>query len=148
MTAQDDTTQRIITSMDEDKQRIPYDLIKSGLKLELISYSHRDGMLYVHDSVYVSDNEVLRPCVVAVHHESLSGGHSGRQATYEELAGHYYWPHMTATVVRFVRKCLTGQHSKPHQEGKHRLLHALPIPDTCWNSISVDFITPLPPCAY
>lgn len=144
----DDTLQRVISCKADRKQRLPYDLIKSGLKLELSSCRTHDDLLYVKDRIFVPADEALRAKVIALHHESLPGGHSGRHGTYEKLMRNYYWPHMTSTVAQYVRNCLTCQRSKPHKEGRHGLLNPLPIPDSYWRSISIDFITPLPPCKY
>lgn len=130
VTSRDDTLQRIIRCKEEKKQRLPYDLIKGGLKLELCHCRYADGIVRVRDRVYVPSDEALRAQVVALHHETLPGGHSGRHGTYEKLMRHYYWPGMTSTVAQYVRNCLTCQRSKPHKEGKHGLLNPLPIPDT------------------
>jgi hypothetical protein len=55
---------------------------------------------------------------------------------------------MTDTVARYTRNCLICQRSKPFKGGRHGLLNPLPIPSNYWNSISVDFITPLPDTTY
>jgi hypothetical protein len=142
-TEEDDILQQIISCKEQGKQRLPYELIKAGLKLDLSNCRHAQGIVYVRDRVYVPEGS-LRTQAVALYHETLPGGHGGRHATYEKLARHFFWPFMTATVAQYVRNCLTCQRSKPHKEGKHGLLNPLPIPDRYWNSISIDFITPLP----
>ena len=147
-TLTDDVIQRIITCKDEKRQRLPLDLMKAGVKLDLASCRHEDGLLYLRDRVFVPDDDALRAKIISLYHETRTGGHGGRHATYEKIARHYFWPHMTDTVARYTRNCLICQRSKPFKEGRHGLLNPLPIPDTYWNSISVDFITPLPPTTY
>ena len=55
---------------------------------------------------------------------------------------------MTTDIAQYVRNCLSYKRTKAYRDGKHRLLHPLPIPERYWQSISVDFIVSLPPCRY
>jgi hypothetical protein len=92
-----------------------HDLIKAGLKLDLANCHEKDGLLYVRDiqRIFVPDDNALRASVISLHHETLTGGHGGRHATYEKVARHYFWPHVTDTIARYTRNCLICQRSKP-----------------------------------
>jgi hypothetical protein len=139
-TLTDSVLQQIIECKEQSKQRLPYKLIhEHNVKVDLAGCSYRDGLLYVRDKIFVPFDNELRARIVQVHHDSLPGGHGGRQATYERLSRHYFWPLATATVAQYCRNCLTCQRSKPNKEGKHGLLNPFPVPDTYWNSISADF---------
>jgi transposase InsO family protein len=147
-TMTDTVAQEIIACKNSGARRLPVGLTKQGIKLELSSCRYEDGLLYVRDRIYVPDDERLRADIVRHLHETRMGGHSGKHGTYDRLSRWYYWPSCTDTVARYVKNCLTCQRSKPHREGKHGLLNPLPVPDRYWLSISVDFITPLPPSTW
>ena len=142
----DDTLQRIIHAKNTGQRRIPQDLIKEGLRLELGDCQLEDGLLYVRRRLYVPDNAELKTQIIKFIHDSPPSGHAGRAATYDRVSTHYYWPGMTSTVSRFVGNCHVCKRSKSYREGKHGLLKPLPVPDKYWEDISVDFITPLPIC--
>jgi hypothetical protein len=81
---------------------------------------------------------------VKQHHDTLVGVHGGKHSTFARLSRHYFWPYYTNTVARYVHNCYVCSQSKSYREGKQGLLKPLPIPDTYWTSISINFITPLP----
>lgn len=147
-TKNDDTLQRIIDSMKKGHRRIPYELFKQGIRLELGNCRYEDGLLYVKRKIFVPYDDALRTELVRTHHESLPAGHGGKHATFARLSRHYFWPFSTDAVARYVRNCYTCLRSKPYKEGKSGLLNPLPIPNTYWTSISVDFVTPLPECKF
>jgi hypothetical protein len=127
-TEKNNILQQIISCKEQGKQRLPYELIKAGLKLDLSNCCYAQGIVYVRDRVYVPEGS-LRTQAVALYHETLLGRHGGRHAIYKKLARHFFWPFITATVAQYVRNCLTCQRSKLYKEGKHRLLNPLLIPD-------------------
>ena len=147
-TMTDTVAQEIVACKNSGARRLPVGLTKQGIKLELSSCRYEDGLLYVRDRIYVPDDERLRADIVRHLHETRMGGHSGKHGTYDRLSRWYYWPSCTDTVARYVKNCLTCQRSKPRREGKHGLLNPLPVPDRYWLSITVDFITPLPPSTW
>ena len=67
-------------------------------------------------------------------------GHRGIQPTM-----YFYWPTMKQDIPDYVSKCLVCQKTK-YDRGKQArlLLPPLPIPDSPWESISMDFIFGLP----
>jgi hypothetical protein len=115
------------------------------LRLELSDCLEQDGLLYVKSRIYVPNDEALRTEVIRQSHDTVTAGHSGKHNTHSRLGRWYYWPKMTTMVARYVRNCQTCLRTKPYRQGKQGLLHPLPIPDRYWQSISVDFITHLPP---
>ena len=143
----DEILQRIMTAKAAGHQRIPHDLIKSGVRLELGDCEVHDNMLYVGPRLYVPDNAELKTRIIKLIHDSPPGGHAGRASTYDRVSAHYYWPRMTDSIARYVKSCHACKRSKAYKEGKQGLLKPLPIPDRYWQDISVDFITPLPICA-
>ncbi len=142
----DEIIQRVMAAKAAGQPRIPQDLLKEGIRIELGDCTIHDNMLYVGTRLYVPDNPELKTKIIRYVHESPPGGHAGRSSTYDRLSSHYYWPRMTDSVARYVKSCHECKRSKPYKQGKHGLLKPLPIPDRYWQDISVDFITPLPIC--
>ena len=142
----DELVKRIIDAKTTGSPRLPPDLIREGLRLELGDCEVKDDTLYVGSRLFVPDQGQLRTRLVKHIHESLPGGHAGRSSTYDRISASYYWPRMTDTIARYVKSCHTCKRSKAYKEGKQGLLKPLPIPDRYWQDISIDFITPLPVC--
>lgn len=144
---EDNTIQRLLNAKISGQQRIPPDLVKEGIKIELGDCEVHDNMLYIGPRLYVPDDSRLRTQIIKDIHESPPGGHAGRSSTYDRVSTHYYWPRMTDSVARYVKSCHACKRSKSYKEGKQGLLKPLPIPDRYWQDISIDFITPLPKCS-
>ena len=138
--------QRIMQSKRDGHRRVPKDITKTGVRLELSDCTTTNDMFYVKGRLYVPDDEQLQTAILEQIHESPPGGHAGRATTYDRTSSHYYWPRMTATVARYVKGCHQCKRTKHFREGKQGLLKPLPIPDRYFTDISVDFITPLPIC--
>ena len=85
----------------------------------------------------------VRLQLLAEHHDSPTGGHLGRDKTYNRLARNFYWPGMSKSVWRFVKSCDRCQRAK---EGRspHGLLQPLSVPQQPWSDISMDFVMGLP----
>lgn len=145
---QDPVLQAIIDAKQAGHRRIPHNLIHGPekLRIELGDCVVRNHILYVKDRVYVPQSGDLRTRVIKANHASLCGGHGGKHATYSKLQRWYYWPRMTTDVAQYTRNCAVCRRTKSYRQGKHGLLHPLPIPHRYWSSISMDFITHLPAC--
>ena len=138
--------QRIMEAKREDLKRIPMNIIKEGVRLELEDCEIREDLFWIKDKLYVSSNESLHAALIIHIHESPFGDHAGRAVTYDRVSTHYYWPRMTNTIAQYVKACHSCKRIKAYREGKHGLLKSLPIPKRYWQDISVDFITPLLAC--
>lgn len=143
-TENDEVIQEIFTAMDQGHRRPPHHLIKQGIRLEIGDCKKVDGLLHVRDKIFVPFDDELRTKLIRSFHDTKPAGHHGRNATFTALSQYYYWPGITDAVARYTRNCLTCARSKHSREGKHGLLNPLPVPDTYWTGISIDFITPLP----
>jgi len=93
-----------------------------------------NGLLYFHDRMYVLEASSLREIVLFISHDSPLAGHYGRQ----------YWPDMSKDVIDYVSSCNVCQRAKPSRARPAGQLFPLPIPETPWQDISMDFITKLP----
>lgn len=67
------------------------------------------------------------------------------QRTLSRIAEVFFWPKLRQDVQRYVSTCAVCQATKPFNQAPQGLLQPLPIPGLIWHSISMDFITGLPP---
>lgn len=72
-------------------------------------------------------------------------GHFGADKSYASLWDAYYWPNMWLDLEKaYVPLCTDCQCNKSWTTKAPGLLHPLPIPDECGDSVALDFIGPLP----
>jgi len=64
---------------------------------------------------------------------------------YRDIRRFYHWPGMKKSVARWVAQCQTCQQVKVEHQIPGGLLQSLPVPQWKWDSISMDFITGVPP---
>jgi hypothetical protein len=83
---------------------------------------------------------VLQTC-----HDDPLAGHFGVAKTLELVSRGFWWPQPWKLVKEFVKTCDVCACSKAVHHRPYGLLHPLPIPNHPWASISMDFITDLPP---
>ncbi|KAL5803520.1 hypothetical protein ACOSQ4_031825 [Xanthoceras sorbifolium] len=77
-------------------------------------------------------------------HSSAMGGHSGIQGTMKRLQLYFYWDSMLKEVTTRVLGCAVCQENKSLHSKPSGLLQPLPIPNTPWLDIAMDFIEGLP----
>ncbi|MCO5562635.1 hypothetical protein L7F22_016263 [Adiantum nelumboides] len=70
--------------------------------------------------------------------------HRGIQSTLRAIETYFYWPTMKTDIPDYVSKCVVCQKTKFDRGKQPGLLQPLPIPDSPWESISMDFIFGLP----
>ncbi|KAG2819804.1 hypothetical protein PC112_g12046 [Phytophthora cactorum] len=78
------------------------------------------------------------------YHDAPTAGHPGREKPYVLLTRDFYWNHQYKWVRKYVRACEVCQHVKPAAFSQAPL-QSLPTPSECWQSISMDFVSGLPP---
>ena len=77
-------------------------------------------------------------------HDPLTSAHSGIDRAFAELRSKFFWPKMKRDVVKYVKTCHRCQVNKPYRKRTSAPLQLMPIPETPWEVISLDFITNLP----
>jgi len=77
---------------------------------------------------------------VLLHHMHLSLGHASYSKTYHALASHFYWPQMAKGTFEYCRTCGICQRIKQSTQHLFGLLKPLPIPETPFTHISMDFL--------
>jgi len=83
--------------------------------------------------------EVLVRC-----HDNPAAGHVGIFKTFWKVAERYYWPKMRADITKYVRCCKICAQNKVEQKRPAGLMGNRPVITEPWQSISLDYIGPLP----
>lgn len=109
------------------------------------NFTIRHGVLFFKGRVWIPENSALQPLLLAEFHNTPTGGHAGVQRTLARIAGKFFWPGLRRSVHDYVSNCSICQSTKPFNRAPQGLLQPLPIPGKIWHSISMDFITGLPP---
>ena len=107
----------------------------------------RDGLWYFRHRLCLPNDKDLKRQFLHEAHDAKYAGHQGKHTTLEILARNMWWPRMAADVTSYVKACHSCQINKPSSLAPAGLLQPLSIPTTCWESISVDFMTGLPKTA-
>ena len=93
----------------------------------------------------VPNDTAIKRDILSHCHDSPTAGHFGVHKTCELVQRTYHWPKLRQFVKKFVTTCDICQRNKSTTHKPYGLLQPLPIPETPWSSISMDFITQLPP---
>ncbi len=94
--------------------------------------------------IIVPDASDLREQCLSLHHDTPYAGHLGRDRTKPLIMQTYWWPMLDRDVGHFVPTCDFCQRNKSTNEKPVGLLQPLPIPEFCWQSVSMDCITESP----
>lgn len=107
-------------------------------------FTHRDGIIRKKNRIWLPANCSLQQQIIKEFHSSPLGGHSGIPVTLRRLKQLFIWKGMAKAVHQFVRECSVCQQSKPDRAKYPGLLQPIPVPDSAWQVISMDFIEGLP----
>ena len=110
----------------------------------MAEWSERDGLLHFRGKIYVLGSPELRRQIMSQHHDTRVAGHAGRWKTLELVACNYWWPQMSRYISQYVKTCDLCLRTKAQCQPPIGELAPLPIPEFCWDTISVDFIVKLP----
>ncbi|MCO5557923.1 hypothetical protein L7F22_011496 [Adiantum nelumboides] len=105
-------------------------------------YCIKDNTLYHQQAICIA--QPLRQKVLEEAHDSPYAGHRGISANTNALERFFYWPTLRVDVDRYVRECLVCQKVKYERHKVYGKLQPLPVPNTPWERIAMDFITDLP----
>ena len=107
-------------------------------------YALKKGLITYKGRMYIGANLALQTKLIAAHHDTAVGGHSGIQATYHRLKQLYYWPGLKVAVENYIHQCIVCQQAKHTNSKPAGLLQPLPPPDSPWTELTMDFIEGLP----
>ena len=102
-----------------------------------------NGLWYVSECLIVPCEGSIRETLFQLAHDVLR--HFGFNKTYAALHGSYYWLNMRRDLeTTYVPGCIECQWNKGSTSKLTRPLHPLPVPDQRGDSVTMDFIGPLP----
>ena len=97
-----------------------------------------------HDQIVVPNSEDIRAYIMRELHDAPMSGHQGQDRTQHAIERTFWWPCLARDVAEYVRTCDSCQRNKPRNTRPNGTLQPLPIPETKWESICMDYITHLP----
>jgi len=107
-------------------------------------WSEKEGVLQFRGKIYVPRSSDLRRRVVSLCHDTKVTGHPGCWKMLELVSRNYWWPQMSRYIGQYVGTCALCLRTKPIRQALVGELHSLWIPDSRWDTLSVDFVVELP----
>jgi hypothetical protein len=108
------------------------------------NFTLKAAILRYRNRIWVGNDTALQQRLISEFHSSAWGGHSGVPVTHMRLKQCFAWKGMKSAVKAFVQSCSICQQSKYDRTKSPGLLQPLPVPDSAWQVISMDFIEGLP----
>jgi hypothetical protein len=110
-------------------------------------YTLQDGLIRYKQRIWVGSNLALQHKILTSLHASAIGGHSGFEVTYKRVKQLFAWFKLKQSVQNFVAQCSVCQQAKNERVAYPGLLAPLPIPNSAWHTVTLDFIEGLPKSA-
>ncbi|KAJ3576874.1 hypothetical protein NP233_g105 [Leucocoprinus birnbaumii] len=108
-----------------------------------LNLSRENGLLLVKKRLYVPHFANLRERLFFLAHDQL--GHLGFDKSYANLRDSFFWPNMRSELERaYIPGCEQCQRNKSTTHRRPGPLHPLPVPDSRFASVAIDFVSPLP----
>jgi hypothetical protein len=112
-------------------------------------YVVRDGLLYVKSEGSISvlrvpqvDSILLR--LLHDFHDAAVVSHPGVERTLMAMRQYFWWPDMREHIRQYIATCEACVRHKSGSRQRKGLLQSLPVPDECWQHVTMDFLTALP----
>ena len=103
----------------------------------------KNGLWFFGECLLIPSNCGLQEQIFRLAHDTL--GHFGFHKTYETIRNSYFWPNIRTDLENgYILSCIDCTRNKSTTSKPTGPLHPLPIPDDRCESISMDFIGPLP----
>ena len=106
--------------------------------------TYRNGLIYKGYQLYIPGYPDIRKTIIEEIHQGFGGGHLGHKKTLEKVHRNYYWEKMGKDVEAFIKSCEVCQRTKSSTQKPVGLLNPIPPPDNKFDTVSMDFIGPLP----
>jgi hypothetical protein len=107
-------------------------------------YTAQGELLWHGDRLCVPASEGVRTALLSECHDSVTGGHFGRDKTLAAVKQRFEWDGMASDVERYVATCDACQRNKPSQQLTPGLLMPLPLPERPCMEWTQDMVSGLP----
>ncbi|RAL60857.1 hypothetical protein DID88_010182 [Monilinia fructigena] len=107
-----------------------------------------NNRIYYRERLWIPPDDELKVQIIYRMHSSGPAGHPGRTKTIDLVSRTYWWPQMHQEIASYVQACELCTRTKSSRSAPPGFLRPLPVPFRAWSDISIDYITPLPDCAY
>ena len=109
----------------------------------MLSIQKQGDLLFIGECLVVPSSGNICESLFWLAHNSL--GHFRFEKSYGALCNSYYWLTMQKDLeAMYIPSCTNCQRNKSKTTKPAGPLHPLPIPDQCGDSVTMDFIGPLP----
>ncbi|KAI0498351.1 hypothetical protein KFK09_021592 [Dendrobium nobile] len=105
-------------------------------------YSLSNGFLFKQNQLCIPVSSWCQHLLREIHGGGLAA-HLGRDNTLHQIQTRFFWPRIRRDTIRFVDSCITCQTYKGGAQNTG-LYMPLPIPNSIWEDLSMDFILGLP----
>ena len=102
------------------------------------------GFWYKGDMLVIPNGPIKSRLLHLLHDSPYAGHVSERRTLFNVARAKLWWPRLYTEVTQYVNTCQACQRSKALNRKNSGLLVPLPIPDSLWSVVSMDFITDLP----
>jgi len=110
--------------------------------LQFDDYSVHHGFLFKHNLLCIPGSSWRQHLIRETHCGGLAA-HLGQDNALQQLQARFFWPRLRHDTLRFVESCPICQTSKGGSRN-NGLYMPLPVPNTIWEDLSMDFILGLP----
>jgi hypothetical protein len=98
----------------------------------------QEGLLFKGNQLCIPKRS-MRDNLLKEKHSGGLAGHLDHDKTFAHLSSSYYWTSMRIEVINFLNICIICQHAKEKIQSIG-LYQPFPIPERCWDAISMDFL--------
>lgn len=103
-----------------------------------------NGLWYKGEAVAVPAVPAARETILQELHAAPYAGHFSVNKTESTVRRLFWWPELAADVKHFVQHCECCQRNKTSTRKPQGPLRPMPIPQSPWESVGVDFVVALP----
>ena len=104
------------------------------------------GLLRLHHALHVPRDPALIDELLQIYHDDPYAGHLGQEKTLDLIERKFHWDGLRDDVKSHVTRCPECQYNTVPRRRPYGQLSSLPVPEGPWQSVSLDFLTGVPPC--
>ena len=71
-----------------------------------------DGIVYMEEKIYVSNNKKTREKILKKNHDLMDVGHLEQQRMLKLIKQNYWWPGLKEDVRKYIQGCFKCQQNK------------------------------------